>query len=135
MESVLTRSGLWLAALFFAVVACALAVDSGFAVHMAIFALAALIGLAVSLSQTDYNAILRGIVRMPDQGKYDDDPVRWGILATVFWGVAGFLAGLYIALELTWPELNFGLQFLNFGRLRPLHTSAVIFAFGGSALI
>ena len=135
MESVLTRSGLWLATLFFAVVFCALAVDRGFAIHMAIVALAALIGLAVSLSQTDYGAIARGIVRMPDQGKYDDDPIRWGVIATVFWGVAGFLAGLYIALELTWPVLNFGLEFINFGRLRPLHTSAVIFAFGGNALI
>ena len=135
MESVLARSGLWLAALFFAVVASALAVDSGFAIHMAIVAVAALIGLAVTLARTDYPALLRGLVRMPDQGKYDDDPIRWGVIATVFWGMAGFTAGLYIALELTWPQLNFGLDFLNFGRLRPLHTSAVIFAFGGNALI
>ena len=69
-----------------------------------------------------------------DPSRYDDDPIRWGIIATVFWGMAGFLAGLFIALQLTFPQLNFE-PYLNFGRLRPLHTSAVIFAFGGSALI
>jgi cytochrome c oxidase cbb3-type subunit 1 len=55
---------------------------------------------------------------------------RHGVL-----GIAGFSAGLWIALELTWPQLNLGLEWINFGRLRPLHTSAVIFAFGGNALI
>ena len=55
-------------------------------------------------------------------------------LATVFWGIAGFAAGLFIALQLTWPVLNLE-PYLNFSRLRPLHTSAVIFAFGGNALI
>ena len=78
---------------------------------------------------------VRGILRMPDQGRYDDDVIRWGVIATVFWGIAGFTAGLWIALELTWPQLNLGLEWTNFGRLRPLHTSAVIFAFGGNALI
>jgi cytochrome c oxidase cbb3-type subunit 1 len=100
-----------------------------------IVALAAGIGLWVTLSRTDYAAIANGILRTPaDPGRYDDDPVRWGILATVFWGIAGFLAGLYIALQLAYPVLNFE-PYLNFGRVRPLHTSAVIFAFGGNALI
>jgi hypothetical protein len=102
---------------------------------MAICALAALIGMIVTLRQADVDSIARGILKMPDQGRYDDDPIRWGVIATVFWGMAGFLAGLYIALELTWPQLNLGLEWINFGRLRPLHTSAVIFAFGGNALI
>ncbi|WP_367197873.1 cytochrome-c oxidase, cbb3-type subunit I [Amorphus sp. 3PC139-8] len=66
---------------------------------------------------------------------YHMGPVRFATLASVFWGVAGFLAGVYIALELAFPHLNFDLSFLNFGRLRPLHTSAVIFAFGGNVLI
>ena len=135
METVLARAGIWLAALFIAVAGMAAAADTGFAVHMAIAALAAVIGLWVSLSRTDYGAIARGIIRAPaDQGRYDDDPVRWGMIATVFWGMAGFLAGLYIALELAFPVLNFS-EYFNFGRLRPLHTSAVIFAFGGNALI
>ena len=53
---------------------------------------------------------------------------------TVVWGVVGMLAGVFIAAQLIWPQLNFDLPFLTYSRLRPLHTNAVIFAFGGSAL-
>ena len=66
---------------------------------------------------------------------YQDGVIRFLTGMTVFWGLAGFLAGLYIALELAFPVLNADLPFLSFGRLRPLHTSAVIFAFGGNALL
>jgi cytochrome c oxidase cbb3-type subunit 1 len=52
---------------------------------------------------------------------------------TVIWGIVGMLVGVIIAAQLVWPELNLG--FLHFGRLRPLHTNAVIFAFGGCALV
>jgi cytochrome c oxidase cbb3-type subunit 1 len=52
----------------------------------------------------------------------------------VVWGVVGMLVGVVIAAQLVWPELNLGLPWTSFGRLRPLHTNAVIFAFGGSAL-
>ena len=136
MGTVLARAGVWLAVLFFAVIAVALSADSGFAIHMSIVGIAALIGLWVSVSQNDYGAIARGVLRAPeDTGRYYDDPVRWGMIATVFWGMAGFLAGLYIALQLAFPVLNLGLEWTTFGRLRPLHTSAVIFAFGGNALI
>ncbi len=135
METVLARAGWWLAALFVAVVAAAAAVDSAFAVQMLIIAAAAFVGLWLSVSRTDYGAIARGILRTPaDPGRYDDDPIRWGVIATVFWGMAGFLAGLFIALQLAFPWLNVE-PYLNFGRVRPLHTSAVIFAFGGNALI
>jgi cytochrome c oxidase cbb3-type subunit 1 len=67
--------------------------------------------------------------------RYDDDVVRHFMLASVFWAVAGFLVGVYIALELAYPALNLGLEWTTFGRLRPLHTSAVIFAFGGNVLL
>ena len=72
-----------------------------------------------------------------DQSEYMDDVVRAGVIATAFWGVAGFLVGTFIAFQLAFPALNFdwAQPFANFGRLRPLHTSAVIFAFGGNALI
>ena len=53
----------------------------------------------------------------------------------VFWGIAGFSVGLLIASQLAWPALNFDLPWTSFGRLRPLHTSAVVFAFGGNVLI
>ena len=66
-----------------------------------------------------------------------DGPIRYGVIATAFWGVVGFLAGTYIAFQLAFPALNieWAQPYANFGRLRPLHTSAVIFAFGGNALI
>ena len=135
MEMVLARAGWWFAALLLAVVAMATAVDSGFAVHMAIFAAAAVIGLWANLTGTDFSAIASGKKLLPDDSRYDDDLIRLGVIATVFWGMAGFLAGLYIALQLAFPVLNLGFEWTTFGRLRPLHTSAVIFAFGGNALI
>ena len=66
---------------------------------------------------------------------YNMGPVKFATVASVFWGIAGFTVGLWIALELAFPALNLDLAFLSFGRLRPLHTSAVIFAFGGNVLI
>ncbi len=66
---------------------------------------------------------------------YNDAVTRTGVIISMFWGIAGFLAGLAIALQLSFPALNFDLPWTNFGRLRPLHTSAVIFAFGGNVLI
>ncbi|GAB3035472.1 cytochrome-c oxidase, cbb3-type subunit I [Oleiagrimonas citrea] len=66
---------------------------------------------------------------------YNDKVVRQFTAATILWGVVGMLVGLYIAAQLAWPALNFDIPYLTFSRLRPLHTSAVIFAFGGSALM
>ncbi|WP_409079880.1 cytochrome-c oxidase, cbb3-type subunit I [Pusillimonas sp. SM2304] len=60
--------------------------------------------------------------------------VRQFTIATVFWGVIGMAVGVLIAAQLIWPELNFNTPWLSYGRLRPLHTNGVIFAFGGSAL-
>ncbi len=68
------------------------------------------------------------------EGQYSDTVVRLFALAAVLWGVVGMLVGVLIAAQLTWPELNMGLPFLSYGRLRPLHTNAVIFAFGGCTL-
>jgi cytochrome c oxidase cbb3-type subunit I/II len=66
--------------------------------------------------------------------KYDNKIVRAFAIATVIWGIVGFSAGLLIACQLFWPELNLNLQFTTFGRLRPLHTNAVIFAFVGNGM-
>jgi len=68
-------------------------------------------------------------------GYYTDQAVRLFALAAILWGVVGMLVGVIIASQLTWPELNFGIPWLSYGRLRPLHTNAVIFAFGGCALM
>jgi cytochrome c oxidase cbb3-type subunit 1 len=65
---------------------------------------------------------------------YNDKVVRQFAVMTVVWGIVGMLVGVIIAAELIWPDLNFGLPYLSYGRLRPLHTNAVIFAFGGCAL-
>ena len=70
----------------------------------------------------------------PDSGVYSDTVVRLFALAAVIYGVIGMLVGVIIAAQLTWPELNLGISFLSYGRLRPLHTNAVIFAFGGCTL-
>jgi len=69
-----------------------------------------------------------------DAPVYSDTVIRAFSLMTVVWGIVGMLVGVIIAAQLTWPELNFGISFLSYGRLRPLHTNAVIFAFGGCAL-
>ena len=136
MDGVVLKAGGWLALAILALVMAALAVDAPFAVHMGIVAIACLTVLWATVSRADFDGIARGILKMPgDEGVYDDDPIRWGVIATLFWGTAGFLAGLYIALQLAYPALNLGFEYTTFGRLRPLHTSAVIFAFGGNALI
>ncbi len=73
--------------------------------------------------------------RASDQPAYDEDVIRLFTIATLFWGIVGFAAGTFIAFQLAYPALNLGLEWTTFGRLRPLHTSAVIFAFGGNALL
>ncbi|NNG02658.1 MAG: cytochrome-c oxidase, cbb3-type subunit I [Inquilinus sp.] len=67
--------------------------------------------------------------------EYDEDVVKLFTIATMFWGIAAFTVGVLIALQLAFPVLNLGLEWTSFGRLRPLHTSAAIFAFGGNALL
>ncbi len=72
-----------------------------------------------------------------DKTQYNEAIVKYGVIASMFWGVAGLLVGVIIAFQLAFPELlSFpAIPELNFGRLRPVHTSAVIFAFGGNVLI
>ncbi|RPH98277.1 MAG: cytochrome-c oxidase, cbb3-type subunit I [Lysobacterales bacterium] len=66
---------------------------------------------------------------------YNDKVVRQFLVMTVIWGIVGMLVGVIIAAQLWLPVLNFDIPWLTYSRLRPLHTNAVIFAFGGSALI
>ena len=72
-----------------------------------------------------------------DKSGYQTNVVKAGVFASMFWGMAGFLVGVVIALQLAFPSIFYfdNLPWTNFGRLRPLHTSAVIFAFGGNVLI
>ena len=73
---------------------------------------------------------------MQSQATYDYKVVRLFAIMTVVWGIVGMLVGVLCAAQLVWPELNLSNvgEFFHFGRLRPLHTNAVIFAFGGCAL-
>ena len=112
-----------------AIIAAAKTTDGLFAIHMGIFALAAGIAIVVKLRSLDFSGIAQ------EKGTYLDGVVKAGAIATVFWGVVGFLVGVVIAFQLTFPILNLDLEWTSFGRLRPLHTSAVVFAFGGNALL
>jgi cytochrome c oxidase cbb3-type subunit 1 len=71
---------------------------------------------------------------MSKSQEYFDKVVRQFAIMTVVWGIVGMLVGVVIAAQLIWPALNFDVPWFSFGRIRPLHTNAVIFAFGGSAL-
>ena len=68
------------------------------------------------------------------QSNYNYKVVRQFAVMAVIWGIVGMSVGVFIAAQLVWPDLTFGIEWLSYGRLRPLHTNAVIFAFGGSAL-
>ena len=70
-----------------------------------------------------------------DHPVYNYKVVRQFAVMTVVWGIVGMAVGVLLAAQLVWPALNFDVPWLSFGRLRPLHTNAVIFAFGGCALI
>jgi len=65
---------------------------------------------------------------------YDNKIVKYFSIATLLWGVVGMLVGLIIATQLFYPALNLNIPWLTFGRIRPLHTNAVIFAFVGNAI-
>ena len=66
---------------------------------------------------------------------YNYKVVRQFTIATLIWGCIGMSMGAFIAAQLVWPQLNFDLPWTSFGRIRPIHTNLVIFAFGGCALI
>ncbi|MFN7174295.1 MAG: cytochrome-c oxidase, cbb3-type subunit I [Thermaurantiacus tibetensis] len=119
---------------FLAFLALALTEDRGFAIHMGIMLVAFFAGGLWWLAR--FEDLPDGSFVLPDGGTgYADDVIRAGAIATVFWAVVGLFAGVFIAAQLAFPVLNLGLEYTSFGRLRPLHTSAVIFAFGGNALI
>ena len=126
-------AGLFAAGALYGLLAAQRAADSGFQFHGVL--LLAFCVAAIALT------VRAALAPAPDRTLPDDRPnyneaiVRAGVIASTFWGLIGFVAGLWIALQLAFPVLNFDLPWTNFGRLRPVHTSAVIFAFGGNVLI
>ena len=126
MTKLLQIAALSVAAVF-ALLGAGAAVDSMFRIHMTLI-------FAVCVAAA---FLLIGRAEPADdetEERYMDGPIRYGVIATVFWGTVGFLVGVVAASQLAWPDLNIEPWF-NFGRVRPLHTSAVIFAFGGNALL
>ena len=117
---------------FVALLGAAFAQDSLFKAHMWILFSVLIISTILLLRRVSFAPV--AVPTSQQKTEYFDEVIRYGLIATVFWGVVGFLVGVVIALQLAFPILDFEPWF-NFGRMRPLHTSAVIFAFGGNALI
>ena len=107
--------------------------DAPFRIHFGLITGVLALGAIVLMRLPDKANVPAGVAASDKDG-YFDAPIRIGSVLVVFWGAVGMLVGVLIALQLAFPDLNFG-PYLNFGRLRPLHTSGVIFAFGGTALI
>lgn len=126
--------------IFLAILACVClivaskAVDPVMAFHATLGTLASIAGF-VFILRTNLNGFKAPPLVINGKPNYNFGPVKFASIAALIWGIAGFTVGLWIALELAFPLLNFDLAYINFGRLRPLHTSAVIFAFGGNVLL
>src|SRR6476661_6431500 len=120
---------------FLCVVASAKALDAPFAFHAALSAAASIAAVFVILNRYFDRPAELPPQEINGRPNYNMGPVKFSSVMAMFWGIAGFTVGLLIASQLAWPALNFDLPWTSFGRLRPLHTSAVIFAFGGNVLI
>jgi len=116
-------------ATFLVLLAAGFAYDAAFASHMWVLFFVLLISVVVLLRRTTFEP-----APVINRSAYMDEPIRYGVIATMFWAVVGLLVGVVVALQLAYPELNIEPWF-NFGRMRPLHTSGVIFAFCGNALL
>ena len=122
MESISLKTGGWLALAVVAFMLIPLAADSAFAVHLGIVSAAAMIAMVVTLKGADWNGLTRGLLPpAADSGRYDDDMVRLGVIATLVWGIVGMLVGVLIASQLNFWQANLETSWLTFGRLRPLH--------------
>jgi cytochrome c oxidase cbb3-type subunit 1 len=116
------------------VIATANARDEAFGFHMFVLTLGAIAGIFLIWNRyTGRDAVTPQ--EIDGKPNYSYAPIKFSSIAALFWGVAGMLVGVVIAFQLAYPALNFDLPWTNWGRLRPLHTSAVIFAFGGNVLI
>jgi cytochrome c oxidase cbb3-type subunit 1 len=120
---------------FLCMIGAAKALDSAFAFHASLGAAASLASVFVILNRYYDRPASLPAQEINGRPNYNLGPIKFAAAISVFWGIAGFTVGLLIASQLAWPALNFDLPWTSFGRLRPLHTSAVIFAFGGNVLI
>ncbi|NEV00382.1 cytochrome-c oxidase, cbb3-type subunit I [Bradyrhizobium uaiense] len=109
--------------------------DAAFSFHAALACAASLISVVVIGNRYLDRPAELPPAEINGRPNYYLGPIKFASAMAMFWGIAGFTVGLIIAMQLAWPALNFDLPWTTFGRLRPLHTSAVIFAFGGNVLI
>ena len=116
-------------------VVAAKAYTTAYAFHAYLFAAASLAAVFAIINRYYERPAELPAQMIDGKPNYNLGPVKFATIAAVIWGIAGFLVGLIIASQLAFPVLNFDLPFTAFGRLRPLHTSAVIFAFGGNVLL
>ena len=108
--------------------------DGGMSFHGWVLAVGAAVAIYFILANMSAGSASPTLARTSEPA-YHDGPIKFATVAAVFWGIAGFVVGDVIAWQLAFPALNFDLPWTSFGRLRPLHTSAVIFAFGGNVLL
>ena len=120
---------------FLCLVGAAKALDAPFAFHASLGAAASLAAVFAILNRYFDRPAALPPQEINGRANYNLGPIKFAAVMSVFWGIAGFTVGLLIASQLAWPVLNFDMPWTSFGRLRPLHTSAVIFAFGGNVLI
>ena len=119
----------------FSIVVAAKAYTPAYAFHAYLFAAASVASVFAILNRFFERDAAPPPLTIDGKPNYNMGPVKLATILALFWGIAGFTVGLYVALELAFPFLNFDISYISFGRLRPLHTSAVIFAFGGNVLI
>src|SRR5579862_4714812 len=120
---------------FISIVIAAKAYTAEYAFHAYLFAAASATAVFVIINRYFERDPEPVPIEADGRPNYNMGPVKLATLLAVFWGIAGMLVGLWAALELAYPLFNLGLPWTSFGRIRPLHTSAVIFAFGGNVLI
>ena len=120
---------------FLSIVVAAKAYTPEYAFHAYLFAAASVAAVFAIINRYYERPAALPPLTVDGKPNYNMGPVKFATVAGVFWGIAGFTVGLYLACELAFPFLNLDLPWISFGRLRPLHTSAVIFAFGGNVLI
>ncbi len=118
---------------FLSIVVAAKAYTPAYAFHAYLFAIGSAAAVFAIMNRY-YERPASISLTIAGKPNYNMGPVKFAAVAGVFWGIAAFAIGFYLALELSFPAFNLD-QWINFGRLRPLHTSAAIFAFGGNVLI
>jgi len=117
------------------IVVAAKAWEAAYAFHAWLFAAGSIVAVFAIFNRYNDRPATLPPQEIDGKPNYNMGPVKFATVAAMVWGIAGFTVGVLIAFQLAYPALNFDIAWLNFGRMRPLHTSAVIFAFGGNVLI